>query len=83
MVKRLFLKVFQSGHLLTFAGRALNEVVNESWKVPSRNLYNRRIMGAQCTMRIVPRQLQVFEPSFTKKSSMSKLTECLIDYFLV
>ena len=40
-------------------------------------------MGAQCKMRMVPRQLQVFEPIFTNKSSMSKLRECLIDYFPV
>ena len=40
-------------------------------------------MAAQCTLGIVPRQLQVFGPSFTKKSSMFKLTECLIDYFQV
>ena len=40
-------------------------------------------MGAQGTLGIVPRQLHVFGPSFTKKSSMSELMECLIDYFLV
>ena len=33
IVKQLFWKVLKSGHRLTFAGRALSKVANESWKV--------------------------------------------------
>ena len=33
IVKRLFLKVLKSAHRLTLAGRVLNNVANESWKV--------------------------------------------------
>ena len=36
-VKQLFFKVLKSGHRLTLAGRALNKVANESWKVPLIN----------------------------------------------
>ena len=34
IVRQLFLKVLKSPHCLTLAGRILNKVVNESWKVP-------------------------------------------------
>ena len=34
ILKQSFLKVLKSGHRLAFAGRGLNKVANESWKVP-------------------------------------------------
>ena len=34
IIRQLFLKVFKSAHRLTLAGRVLNKVANESWKVP-------------------------------------------------
>ena len=34
IIRQLFLKVFKSAHRLTLAGRVLNKVASESWKVP-------------------------------------------------
>ena len=34
IVRQLFLKVLKSAHRLTLAGRVLNKVASESWKVP-------------------------------------------------
>ena len=34
IIRQLFLKVLKSAHRLTLAGRVLNKVANESWKVP-------------------------------------------------
>ena len=34
IIRQLFLKAFKSAHRLTLAGRVLNKVANESWKVP-------------------------------------------------
>ena len=34
IVKQLFLKVLKSARCLTIAGRVLNKVANEFWKVP-------------------------------------------------
>ena len=76
ILEQLFLRVLKSGYRLTFAGRALNKVTNESWKAPLTkeiSITGTLLEHAQCTLGIVPRQLQVFGPSFTKKSSMSKL----------
>ena len=34
IVRQLFLKVLKSAHGLTLAGKVLNKVAHESWKVP-------------------------------------------------
>ena len=34
IVRQLFLKVLKSAHRPTLAGKVLNKVANESWKVP-------------------------------------------------
>ena len=83
ILKQSFLKVLKSGHRLAFAGRGLNKVANESWKVPllkemsiTDALLERSVRWGLCIGNC-----KYSGGSFTKKSSVSKLKNAKLSIF--